>query len=194
MTLAGHNISAAFKSKYKDQEHTIIYNETTGSNVSLICSSGLTGDDGTSRHIQVQFVFWQADADTNLNYTKLMECGTSMENITNNNWIIGRQMSQPNDCMLTIVGFSQNNIGKYSCIGFLPLGNSLFEKDKSEVFIDLEMEKSVSILPYVLPSALALLIVTMIVIVVLIVLLQRKIPRKSVGEIFVLYVRSNSLL
>ena len=60
LTRAGHNISTALMSKnmYKDQEHTITYNEETGSNVSLICSSGLTGDDsGTSCHIQVQFVF-----------------------------------------------------------------------------------------------------------------------------------------
>ena len=177
MKLAGHNISAALKSKYyKDnQEHTTTYNETTGSNVSLICSSGLTGDEGTSRHIQVQFVFWQADADTKLNYTKSMECGTSMENVTNDNWIVGRQMLQPNDCMLTIVGFSQKNIGKYSCIGFLPLGNSLFEKDKSEVSIDLEMNKPASIpLHYILPTAISLLIVVVILIVLLFVKLRRQ--------------------
>ena len=111
-----------------------------------------------------------------------MECDTSMDNVSNDNWIVGRQASQPNDCMLTIVGFSEKNIGKYSCIGFLPLGTSLFEKDKSGVSIDLEMEKSDSILYYVLPAAIALLLI--IVIVLLFVALQRKRRRKlKKGEV-----------
>ena len=184
LTLAGHNISAALKSKYKNQEYTITYNETTGNNVSLICSSGLKSDKGTSRHIQVQFVFWQADADTKLNYMKLVECGTSMENVTNDNWIVGRQTSQPNDCMLAIVGFSQKNVGKYSCTGILPLGNSLFEKDKSDVSIALEMNKPASTLPYAALTLLIAVIIVIIVIVLLTVLFQRKICLKR-GEIFI---------
>lgn len=184
LKLAGYNISAALKSEYKDQEKSITYNEATGSNVSLICSSGLTGDEGTSRHIQVQFVFWQA----NTNYTKLMECGTSMENVTNDNWIVGRQTSQPNDCMLTVVGLSQKNMGKYSCIGFLPLGNSLFEKDKSEVSIDLEIDKpaaKLSILYYVLPTAFALVLVIVTVLLIVLFVLRRKKRQKNYGKIFI---------
>ena len=104
----------------------IIYN---GSNITLLCSSSLTGVNDSALDIPVEFAF----NSSGTNYTKSGKCMNTESINTEANWIISRQHFPPYDCTLTIVDFSSKDIGEYRCAGLLPRDGAQYEKDWSEV-------------------------------------------------------------
>lgn len=162
---------------------TVIYDEQlTGSNISLVCSSGLSGSQETSYNIPVLFTFWN-ESDLALqsiqaeHYTKSVVCNSSLENVVEGNWLISRQNSPAHDCTLTILNLSSQDDGYYSCAGLLTQN----EIDWSKSTIDLDAKDKMlsahSI--YIIVVGIALVIVAIIVILVILVIRARPSPGPS---------------
>lgn len=112
----------------------------SGNNVTLFCSSGLnSSSDSSSLDLPVWFIFkaWSNDS-----ITKSMECGQSHAKLSDGDWIVTRQDSPPYDCVLMIINFGSEDVGKYSCFGLLPRDNSHYEA-WSHTVIDLSIREQV---------------------------------------------------
>jgi hypothetical protein len=114
------------------EEDSIIHKEKFGSNVTLLCSSSLTGVNDSVLDIPVVFVF--NSSGTN----KSGGCMNTGNVATEANWITNRQSFPPYECTLTIVDFGSKDIGEYQCAGLLPReDDSQYEKDWSKVTVTL---------------------------------------------------------
>lgn len=167
----------------KTKRTTVTYDEQTGSNISLVCSSGLTSSQETSYNIPVLFTFWN-ESDLALqsiqaeHYTKSVVCNSSFENVVEGNWLISRQNSPTHDCTLTILNLSPQDDGDYSCAGLLTQN----EIDWSKSTIDLDAKDQMSsAYPIYIIVGIALVIVAIIVILVILVIRARPRPRPSPG-------------
>lgn len=107
-----------------------------GSDVTVTCSSGLEYIANSS-DLPTIFAF-TAQGDTNI--TKYMECGQDNTLMNDGDWIIARQNSPQYDCLLTLINFDQNDVGKYLCAAFLPRDNSVYE-DWSKSSVSLSMKE-----------------------------------------------------
>lgn len=91
-------------------------------NISLLCSSGL-GDVFSSLHIPATFFFYPKHDTDNYNVSSICDSDDTVS-VNNGKWIITRQQLPPHDCVLTIVEFSEHDVGKYCCAGLLSQSSS----------------------------------------------------------------------
>ena len=115
------------------EENLFTHSEKFGSNITLLCSSSLTGVNDSVLDIPVEFMF----NSSGTNYTKSGGCMNTESVVAEANWIISRQNFPPYDCTLTIVDFGSKDIGEYQCAGLLPRDDSQYKKDWSKVTITL---------------------------------------------------------
>lgn len=116
------------------EENLVTYKESVGNNVTLLCSSSLTGDSDTALDIQVVFIF---RSSSGAKHIKSAGCSNGEDVAAEANWIISRQQFPPYDCTLTIVDFGSKDIGEYQCAGLLPRGDSQYKHDWSKVTVSL---------------------------------------------------------
>ena len=129
------NGSSSVAANTSREQNLITHREKFGSNVTLLCSSSLTGVNDSALDIPVEFVF---NSVSGIN--KSGECTNSKSVTVEDNWIIYRQTFPPYECTLKIIDFSSKDIGDYNCVGLLPReDDSQYKKDQSKVTITLQL-------------------------------------------------------